>query len=438
MSLRKSFAAGLFVSLSLAASAGWAQVGGVIPQTTAARHGLTRAWFTQIEVDRAIGRVEHITLNRDLLIAQTNKAIVHAIDAETGRTLWIQQIGERNLINMAPAANEKFVAVINGTTLYVVDRGTGVLKWQRRLNAVPGAGAALSETHVFVPMHDGMIQGWALDNEKNKIPWIYKSAGHTLIQPIVTSTTISWTTDRGYFYVAEHGEKMRIRYRVETRDSIDSQPAYWTPYLYAGSTDGYVYAVNEKTGDSAWKFSTGSPVGQPPVAINGKVYVVPDDAGMFCLSGDTGKQEWLAAGPRQFLAASPTRIYAVDAINRLLTLDAKSGARIGIMPIDGLNMRLINSQSDRIYLGTKTGLLQCLRETELKQPLAYIPPTANLKGDGVAAEKPKPVLKKPADDAEAEEPAEEEAMDAPADDATAEEPAEEAMEAPAEEESPFE
>ena len=129
---------------------------------------------------------------------------------------------------------------------------------------MPGAGAALNDTHVFVPMHDGMIQGWALDNEKNKIPWIYKSAGHTLIQPIITSTTISWTTDRGFFYVAELGEKMRIRYRVETRDSIDSEPAYWTPYLYACSTDGYVYAVNEKTGESAWKFSTGSPIGQHP------------------------------------------------------------------------------------------------------------------------------------------------------------------------------
>lgn len=175
-------------------------------------------------------------------------------------------------------------------------------------------------------MHNGLIQGWNFDNKKNKIPWIYKSAGHTLIQPIVTPATISWTTDRGFFYVADVGENLKIRYRVETRDSIDSQPAYWTPYLYACSTDGYVYAVNEKTGESLWKFSTGSPVGQPPVAINGRVYVVPEDAGMYCLDGESGKVEWLSAGPRQFLAASPTRIYAVDAINRLLTLDANNVA----------------------------------------------------------------------------------------------------------------
>ena len=51
--------------------------------------------------------MEHITLAGDLLLAQTNKAIVHAINAETGRTMWVQQIGERKLMNMAPAANER-------------------------------------------------------------------------------------------------------------------------------------------------------------------------------------------------------------------------------------------------------------------------------------------------------------------------------------------
>ncbi len=35
-----------------------------------------------------------------------------------------------------------------------------------------------------------------------------------------------------------------VLYRLETRDAIQARPAYWTPRLYACSTDGNVYAVN--------------------------------------------------------------------------------------------------------------------------------------------------------------------------------------------------
>ena len=122
----------------------------------------------------------------------------------------------------------------------------------------------------------------------------------------------------------------------------------------------------------------------------------------------------------------------------MLTLDAKTGSRIDMMPIDGNNMRLINSQTDRIYLGTKTGLLQCLHEVRTEA-------ARGLYAAGHEFERRRPRHREspsrwsrsppPSD---AEEPAEEEAMEAPADDAAAEEPAEEAMEAPAEEESPFE
>lgn len=83
-----------------------------------------------------------------------------------------------------------------------------------------------------------------------------------------------------------------------------------------------------------------------------------------------------------------------------------------MMPLDGLPLRLINSQNDRIYVGTRSGLLQCLHETELKQPVVYAPPVAAAKGE----EKPKPPVKPAAADADAaaDEPAADDAMEAPA------------------------
>ena len=65
------------------------------------------------------------------------------------------------LLTSEAAANEEYVAVVNGSMLYVLDRVGGSVRWQRRLRGAPGAGPALSETQVFVPMIDGMVEAYS-------------------------------------------------------------------------------------------------------------------------------------------------------------------------------------------------------------------------------------------------------------------------------------
>src|SRR5258708_238229 len=117
----------------------------VIPQSSLQQHGLTRAWFTQVAVDRANGRILSVTQHGGMLCVQTDQAKIHALDAETGRTLWAVQVGRRGYPTQAPAANSRYIALVNGSTLFVLDRETGKQKWMRQMRGSPGAGPALSE-----------------------------------------------------------------------------------------------------------------------------------------------------------------------------------------------------------------------------------------------------------------------------------------------------
>ncbi len=131
--------------------------GELISAPSAATHGLTSAWFNQIQLDSARGQVAYVTLHdavqRDAeglvhnptLFIQTNQAILHAIDAINGRTLWIAQVGNPRYPSLAPGANNFFVAVANGSSLYVLNRFNGKLLFSTKLPGVPGAGPALSE-----------------------------------------------------------------------------------------------------------------------------------------------------------------------------------------------------------------------------------------------------------------------------------------------------
>src|ERR1051325_5875040 len=140
----RSLALGL--GLAIVCGAGSAQADdigtGLIPRPVSERYGLTRDWFAQVDMNRVKARVTYVGLFPGLILAQTDQGTVHALDSETGQTLWVQQFGHRNWPMMPAGANDSFVAVVNGTTLYVVDRTSGDLKWTRQLGSSPSAGVA--------------------------------------------------------------------------------------------------------------------------------------------------------------------------------------------------------------------------------------------------------------------------------------------------------
>ena len=122
----------------------WAQMAesGIVHQGLAAGHGLPRAWFTQVEMDPGRSRLKHLVLYDGILYAQTDRAMVHATDAETGATLWAKQIGRPEYPSMTPGVGRSLLAIVNGSRLYVGDRLNGNMLLETDIDGAPGAGPA--------------------------------------------------------------------------------------------------------------------------------------------------------------------------------------------------------------------------------------------------------------------------------------------------------
>ncbi len=360
-------------ALSIGAIGSICHAAALVPQSQARRCGLKRVWFAQVGSLQSTGPVNHIQYSSGLILAQTAGGMLTALDAETGRTLWSVQVGPRGRQTTEASANERYVAAVNGSSLYVLDRANGDVLWQRRLGGAPGAGPAVSETHAFTPMVDGTIEGYALDGSDKGSPWIYKSSGSVSTPPMATPQSVSWTTERGYFYVANPAAE-GIRYRLETNNAIHGRPGYWTPNLYAGSTDGSVYGVDEASGQLRWKYAVGDAIFEPPVAVESKLFAVAQFRGMICLDTNGPTELWVAPGIAQFVSASPTRVYTRDKVERLVVLDIETGARLASMPLVDVAHLLTNPHSDRIYLVGETGAVQCLHEIGRPSPVLHIPP----------------------------------------------------------------
>jgi len=416
-----SFAVATVATLLVCGQASAARPSGIIAETTAARHGLTRPWFTQVQLDTSRSRVRYVVLYEDAIYVQTDRAMVHAIDAETGQTLWARMVGCSDYPSMTPGVNQDLVVIINGSRLYACNRYNGDVLFETQVEGAPGAGAGLSSQRAYVPMVNGMVMAYRLKSltdpllELGKInenetdedkavreeerrenirlqqeyipPLSCRSLGKALIQPLVTRENdgeefVVWPTDRGFLNIGRIDrmaeDRLAITYRLETDDGIAARPTYLPPsdptasgLIIGTSRDGFVHAIDEKDGSSFWRFSTGVPIVQPAAVIDDRLYVTTQPGGMYCLDGKDGRELWWAPRIRRFVAASKDRIYAEDKLGRIVVLRGDTGARLDMLDVAGLPIKLLNSQTDRLYLCTETGLLQCLREIEQVEPIRH-------------------------------------------------------------------
>lgn len=378
---------------------------GVIPQQAAQRMGLERAWTARVELNAGRGRVAHISVQAGLLMVQTDQGALQVFDSETRRTLWVAHVGRPGSVTTVPAATDLFVAATSGGNLYLFDRASGRGLWQKKLASVPSAGPAIGHDRVYVPLITGVLTTFRLPNHKrDETPleqafkdsaFNYSGKGVAFAPPVVTSGAVLWGTDAGKIY-AVNPEKLEAQFRVKTGGAVTARLTYRAPYVYGASRDGYVYAIQDVKHLIRWKFSVGSPIVEQPMVTDDGIYVIPEIGGLYKLSLERGEQIWRVPGPFQFIAASPTRLYTADRAGRMLIFDARTGARVGWMPTEGLPLKVFNRENDRIYLATTDGLVQCLHETGLRKPVWHIGP---LSEEGAPDGEEPAETKKPADDA---------------------------------------
>ncbi|MEI8375110.1 MAG: PQQ-binding-like beta-propeller repeat protein [Planctomycetota bacterium] len=407
----------------------------ILTEAVVQRYGLTRAWVTQAQVNRSQGRLQTIVVCDGVLYAQSNRATLEAMDAETGQKLWSKMIGQPSHPSLPPSIYRDLIATINGSALYVMNRYTGDILYQTTINGAPCGGPALSSKRAYVPIVSGMILAYRLEpitdaaKELGKInpnaaemsedekkeaakkaeeerrenirirqgyipPLACNSTGRALVPPVVTSQNlneefVTWGTDRGYLYVGRIdrrsedtfvAERYPDKHRQETRETFNSPPAYLpadpkvlgdSGVIYAGSSDGYVYAMLEHSSELLWKFATPDPVIDSPVVIEDRVYATTELGGMFCINAKTGKQIWFAPDVLHFVAAGKQRVYAADKVGCLRILDARNGTLLDSLPTSTMPIMISNGKTDRIYLATEGGTIQCLREVEQTNPVVH-------------------------------------------------------------------
>ncbi len=317
------------------------------------------------------------TVPRQVLYVVTGRGTLHAMDAESGRSLWSVNVGDPRRPTLSPAANDKYVAVINGSTLILIDRVNGSPIWERPLEQSPAGSPEMSATQVFVVGIDGSMAGYDLptaeSDHRHRKPWIYPSNDSVQLAPIVTPTTVSWVTEAGRVQVASLAGPT-MQYRYESPAPIHGGIAYMPPStLVVASQNGYITAMSETSGRIEWDYSTGDTIHKTPFVTDTVTLAITSRDQLVAVANKDGAYQWTADGVAKVVASSAKRIYALDHFGNLLILDKATGARVGKLPVGGSDLSISNVLTDRLYLATSLGTLMCLRETGAVYPTIAVP-----------------------------------------------------------------
>ena len=192
---------------------------------------------------------------------------------------------------------------------------------------------AFSNNSVFFSDYHGHI--YALDNKKGVLTWVFTTNNYSPYPP---------ATDQNAVYVADFdsnvyaldiqsGEEL-WRFALPNMLQPDTPPFVNTSHVFVGSRDGTLYVLNKQDGSLAWTFIAG----RPP-------------------------QEYMPHNSRVIhfgmMTVTDTRVFINSPYRYFYILDAKSGALLQKIPLNGYSQEtpIITQNTILVKNGTRSLLI---------------------------------------------------------------------------------
>jgi eukaryotic-like serine/threonine-protein kinase len=169
--------------------------------------------------------------------------------------------------------------------------------------------------------------------------------------------------------VAVNGKTHDLMWGYTTKGPVLAYPCVYKDRVFIGSGDHFIYALDLRTGYVQWKYRTGDEVQGSATAVSGLVYVGSQDGFLYALNANTGKLKWKfkaqAAidstpayyGGNIFIASWDSHVYALDAKTGKLQWKYKAAGYFSKNnPVADRGTLYVGNWDKKLYaLDTKTG-----------------------------------------------------------------------------------
>jgi hypothetical protein len=315
--------------------------------------------------------------------------------------------------------------VVNGSTLYALDRRNGQQQWTYELPGAPIAPVVADEEQVYASLSNGRVRVFRMVTPQQAttgayvarpitgnpapgsdrpelvdihglppptvdltgpyggreyvaeagfpppqvLPLFFHETANTVEEPPLLSPEVMLLTDSlGSILGMSKYRKLEL-YSLQTGGPITAPPGQHGEIAYVPSADRDLYTVNMVTGRILWRFTSPLPVYVTPAVTDTDLYVSPAGSGLYRLDRPSGQLLWHSRQAQRFLASNPKFVYATDRSGRLLVLDGRRGTVLSGYDTHNYTVPVSNDLTDRIYLAANNGLIVCLHDRDYAAPV---------------------------------------------------------------------
>jgi outer membrane protein assembly factor BamB len=259
---------------------------------------------------------------------------VYVLDRATGRLEWQRWIGSP--IESSPIVRDgiDYFGAWNGG-LYALDLRTHKLRWTRSLGAKITSSAAIGGSTLYIGDYGGRV--WALSPRNGRTRWVRSVNGRVYGTPAVAGGRVFVPSSTGGSLTA-FSTGGRYLWRIGTGSYVYSSPAVWRGRVFFGSYNGVLYGVSAANGRIFWRVGTGGAVSGAAVVVDGVAY-----AGSFA-----------------------HRIVGVDVRTGKVLVRFRHGHYV---PVSGNGMRLLFHGYSRLYAAEPRAVTRTTASHNSHQPL---------------------------------------------------------------------
>ena len=298
----------------------WNQPGGNAAKSVghvALGASLAQAWTAQINGGNNRARLASApVVSAGTLYAIDTDATVHAFDAATGAQRWSVKIGDterdgqRARFGGGVSADAGIVYAASGLgDVAALDAATGTIRWSVRPSGPLRGAPTLAFGNIYVMGQDNQL--FAMRATDGVVQWqVAGSVAPGSVFGVAAPSAGQGTIVAGYSsgelnaYRYENGRPLwgdalartSITMSVSTLSDIDADPVIDRGRVFAIGQGGRMAAYELVTGQRIWELNMAG-IATPWVAGEW-VFVVGDDARIFCIARATGRIRWIGQLPR--------------------------------------------------------------------------------------------------------------------------------------------
>lgn len=254
---------------------------------------------------------------------------IWGLKMDTGEQL-LKQATEGG-IAVTPAIDVEYKQILFGSEDYTFnawDYRDLRTNWTYTTSDKIRSSATIAHSHVFFGSDDGKL--YALLANNGRYMWDYETDAPIRSKPCVTGDRIIFGNEAGEIIALElNGTK---KWGVTAKRAVTSSPIVDDEnFVYVGSFDGYLYALDGDNGFTQWRFRSNAPIISTPVIGRNFVYFGSADGKLYCVNTATGKERWNFATEKPIVSSPRIHrdiVYFGGTDKKFYALDARTGKEL--------------------------------------------------------------------------------------------------------------